>query len=56
MKPERPEQNSVNQIRHPANVKHDIDREKFHLDGMDDVSFPAGELARGVGYDFFHVS
>lgn len=53
--PSSPNQNAIDKIRQPTNVKGQVDDQKFKLDRIQQTPFPRSELA-GVPYDYIlHV-
>lgn len=55
MEPQRPQQNAIDQVRQPTNVKDNVYHGELDLDGVDDLSFPAGELSWRAGDDLLKV-
>lgn len=55
MEPQRPQNHPIDEIRHPADIKHDVDNGEFHFDGVHDVALPARELSGARRDDSLHV-
>lgn len=46
MKPKRPQQNPINQIRYPTDIKHNIDNTKLHFNRIHNIPLPTRKLPR----------